>query len=234
MIQPFFKTQYSVGKSLLQPKRVVELAKEQKLPILSVIEDSFYGFRALNQFCTEEEVRLAFGIRLPVVYDDIKEKPSKLVFFGKNNDGIKILKDLYTKTYTSKENLLVFSKIKNKLDDVFVIVPFYDSFVYNNVFHFGMSVMDLDGVHHEFTYEDNFHPFDFQIRRALDKMGAEPKPAKSIYYEKRSDFKAFQMFRAITSRSQGKSPTFGNPNLEHFCSSEFCWESWKEVNQRFS
>jgi len=228
---PLFKTQFSVGKSILTIDHILELAKEADLDQLCVVEDNFYGFRELNQKCLEQEIKLVFGIRLPVISDsfDENERFSKLVFFAKNNQGLRDIKNLYTNTYTSESSVLAFSETKDKLQNIRVGVPFYDSFVYNNVFHFGMSNIDLDGVDHFYMVEDNNHPFDFQINRTLDKLKINNKTlVKTICYENREDFKAFQMLRAVCSRSQGKSPTFGNPNLNHFCSQEFCWQSWKE------
>jgi hypothetical protein len=230
---PLFKSQYSVGKSLLKIDKIVELAKESNLEELCVLEDNFYGFRELNQKCLEANIKLVFGIKLPVVLDSFEEKTSKLAFFAKNNDGIKEIKNLYTKTYTIKENILNFSEVKTSLNNIRVGVPFYDSFIYNNVFHFGMSDIDLDGVDHFYMIEDNLHPFDFQIKRALEKMKVKNTClVKTICHENRDDFKAFQMLRAVCGRSQGKTPNFGNPNLNHFCSQEFCWESWKEYHEK--
>lgn len=228
---PLFKSQYSVGKSIMAISRIVELAKTNDISNLTIVEDSFYGFRELNKTCEKAKQKMVFGIKLPVVYESLDEKPSQLIFFAKNSDGIKKTKQLYTQTYTSPNNTLKFSNFKKEMDDILVAVPFYDSFVYNNVFHFGMSVIDLDGTDHVFLKEQNKHPFDFQIQRALDKMNVKTELVKSIYYENRSDFEAFQMFKAVGSRSQGKTPNFGNPNLEHFCSREFCWESWKENHE---
>lgn len=226
---PLFKTHYSVGRAILKPKQVLKLAQEEKLDTLTVVEDSFYGFREFNKITQEAKQKFVFGLRLPVVGESLEEKPSKLIFFAKNNEGVKEAKNLYTKTYTSEKGLLIFSAIKDQLENILVAVPFYDSYVYNNTFHFGMSVIDLDGVDHIFLEEDNQHPFDFQIKKVLRDMGVKTELAKSIYYENREDFEPFQMFKALCNRSQGKTPTFGNPNLEHFCSSEFCWESWKEI-----
>ncbi len=224
---PLFKTHSSVGKALMQPERVVELAVQEKLERLVVVEDNFYAFRILNQLCLKAKMPLVFGVRLPVVSETDEEKSSKLIFFAKNNDGVGVIKSLYTQTYTREQETLIFNQAKPFLKDVMVAVPFYDSFVYNNIFHFGMSHIDLEGVEHFFIEEDNRHPFDFQIKNRLDNMGVKRELCKSVYYENKSDFEAFQMLKAVCGRANGKTPTFDNPNLEHCCSQEFSFESWK-------
>ena len=76
--------------------------------------------------------------------------------------------------------------------------------------------------------EDNNHPFDFQIKNKLDDLKIKTQKTKSIYYRDRDDFEAFQMYKAVCSRKQGKIPTFSKPNLNDFCSDDFCFESYLE------
>ena len=49
-------------------------------------------------------------------------------------------------------------------------------------------------------------------------------------YRNREDFHAFQMYKAVCSRRQGRVPTFSKPNLNDFCSDDFCFESYLEKN----
>ena len=51
---------------------------------------------------------------------------------------------------------------------------------------------------------------------------------KTIYYNQRKDAKAFQTYKIICNRSIGKERNMQKPELSHFCSDEFCFESWKE------
>ena len=79
-----------------------------------------------------------------------------------------------------------------------------------------------------FFTEDNNLPFDQIVRQKVIKFCAdqyEIVSSKSIYYETREDFKAYMTFRCINNRT-----TLNKPNLEHMCSAEFSFESWKEAD----
>ena len=90
------------------------------------------------------------------------------------------------------------------------------------------------GLVRDFDYfvEQNNHPFDSLIREQIDSISKLhnkiPVLTKSIYHKSKDDFDAFQMYKSICGRANGKTPMFTNPNLNHFCSNEFCWQSFLE------
>ena len=228
---PLLTTHASISRSILKNSDLLDFQKDQDLKKLVVVEDSFYGFRELNSKLLERKVDLVFGIRLPVVQNFTDEQPSKLVFFAKNNDGVRQIKKLYTKTFCSDVQTLCLNDLTAvEFSDTKVAVPFYDSFIYQNIFHFGMCEVDLKKFDHFFFEESNDHPFDFMISAQLRKVAKPEKiiTAKSIYYKNREDVEAFQFYKATCSRSGGKPSSYGNPQLEHFCSAEFCIESYLE------
>lgn len=229
---PLFKSQFSVGKSILTAEKILNIAQINSLERVVMVEDSFYGFRVFNNLFQENGIPLVFGIRLSVVNDDMigDERSSKLVFFAKNNEGLKTIKRLYSDASLNDNNSLILSHYSlDDFQDVKVAVPFYDSYIYNNLFHFGLSHLGLKGLDPIFFIEDNNHPFDFQIRAVIEGLDVETKMVKTILHHNKDDFEAFQMYKASCSRSQGRSPTFQKPNLDHFCSDDFCWESYKDV-----
>lgn len=237
---PLFKSQFSVGRSILTLDNIINIAEINSLKEVVLVEDTFYGFRKFNKTFQEKGIKLIFGIRLPVVNDESDEVPSKLIFFAKNNRGIKKIRDLYTSAYVSPRKALVLGDFTEEdFSDVKAAVPFYDSYIYNNLFHFGMSNLNLDKLDHVYFLEDNNHPFDFQLKRAIEAMNTsivdgnvsefKSVSTKSIFYKNKDDFHAFQMYKAVCNRSGGRSPVFSNPNLNHFCSDEFCWESYKDA-----
>jgi len=228
-VQALFKTHASISRSILKNSDILDFQKDQNLKKVVAVEDSFYGFRELNAKLLERKADLIFGIRLPVVQNSTDELSSKLIFFAKNNDGVRQIKKLYTKTYCSDSGFLILKDLKKEeFCETKVAVPFYDSFIYQNIFNFGMCDVDLKRFDHFFFEEKNDHPFDEMISAQLKKHTDSPVLAKSIYYKNREDIDAFQFYKAVTSRSGGKPPNYGKPELEHFCSPEFCWESYLE------
>jgi hypothetical protein len=229
---PLFKSQYSVGKSILTVEKILDIAKLNSLEKVVMVEDSFYGFRIFNQVFQEEGIPLVFGLRINVVQNegDSGEKPSKLVLFAMNNQGVQDLKRLYSDASLSDCNSLVLSRYSEKdFENLKVCVPFYDSYIFNNLFFFGLSHIDLSHLSPTYFIEDNNHPFDFQIRSVIEGLNVKTEMVKTILHHNKDDFEAFQMYKASCSRSQGRAPTFQRPNLDHFCSDDFCWESYKDV-----
>jgi len=59
-------------------------------------------------------------------------------------------------------------------------------------------------------------------------MGAKCKDVKSIFYKKREDVEALQTYKILCNRNFGRAATLSSPNLNHFGSQEFCFESYLE------
>ena len=213
-----FKSHYSIGNSLLK----IEDIFEKDVDKIVLVEDSMTGFRKAKKESEKVKKQLVFGLRVNVASEN---NSSKLIFFAKNNQGIDSLRRIYTKTYTEQEGVY---KIDFKdLKGIKTAVPFYDSFLHKSIHNFGCFELNLpDDV--VFFVEDNNHPFDFQIQRAIKKFGGQFEKTKSIYYNTRENFGAFQFYKAICNRKMGKSPVFHRPELEDCSSDEFCWESFLE------
>ena len=168
---PLFKSTFSIGRSLLRVEDLVDIAQSGDVKKMILVEDNFYGFRVINQAFLHAEIPMVYGVRLPVVQSNLSEKPSKLIFFPKNNKGVGVVRNLYTKCYTSEGECLHLSDIeKGQLDEVSIGVPFYDSYIFNNIFNFGLCDLSLDDFDHFYMEENNKHPFDFQISSALKKL----------------------------------------------------------------
>jgi hypothetical protein len=158
---PLFKSHYSIGNSLLK----IEDIFEKDVDKIVLVEDSMTGFRKAKKESEKVKKQLVFGLRVNVASEN---NSSKLIFFAKNNQGIDSLRRIYTKTYTEQEGVY---KIDFKdLKGIKTAVPFYDSFLHKSIHNFGCFELNLpDDV--VFFVEDNNHPFDFQIQRAIKKFG---------------------------------------------------------------
>ena len=93
----------------------------------------------------------------------------------------------------------------------------------------------LDDSFFDPTYfiEDNNLPFDYilggLINNYCSENGFKTQKVKSIYYEKREDFEAYQTYKCICSRGfSTKAKSLDSPNLDHCASPEFCFESYLE------
>jgi len=60
----------------------------------------------------------------------------------------------------------------------------------------------------------------------------EGRQTKSIYYKDKKDYAALQTYKILCNRSFGKAASLSSPNLNHFGSDEFSFESYLEQNAR--
>ena len=113
-------------------------------------------------------------------------------------------------------------------DDLQMAIPFYDSFIFNNIMGHAVCIPDFAFMNPIFFIEDNNLPFDPLIKDRVNQYcdgKSETLPTQSIFYKDKEDFKAYLTFRCINNRS-----TLGRPNLDHMSSNEFCFESWRQKN----
>jgi len=214
---PLFKSHFSIGKSILNFEDIFSFDESE----IVLIEDSFGGLRGAVKKSKETGKVLRFGLRIDCSDGN---GASKLVFFAKNDEGIKSLFKIYTKAKTEEEDG-VYKLNRADLKNILVAVPFYDSFVHNSLHQFGIFEMDISDLNPVYFEEDNEHPFDRLISRALKDLGIKTEKAKSIYYKKREDFPAFQFYKASCKKG-GRPPKFDSPEIPNLSSPEFCYESY--------
>lgn len=247
---PLFKSHYSIGKSILTLKTSVEkggsssvfdIAKRHKLKEVILVEDSLVGFLEAQKSANELDVQLIFGLRINVC-DDMNFKPKKksdicvhkIIIFAKDSTGCILLNKIYSCAFTKGDGRIDFKTLKtfyNK-DHLEIAIPFYDSFIFNNSFEYKEPCM-LDDSFFDPTYfiEDNNLPFDYILSGVINNYcsenGFKTQKVKSIYYENREDFEAYQTYKCICSRGfSNKARSLDSPNLDHCASPEFCFESY--------
>ncbi len=243
MLIPFFKSHHSIGKSILTlekpsgiknaPRSIVEIAKENNLNKIFLIEDSFGGFMKAEKNLSAEGIKYTFGVRITCVTDIAKKDEDslkdehKIVLLPLNNKGLISTQKLYSKAAT--EGFYYIPRIDYKSineilgDDVKLIVPFYDSYIFNNTLKIRRIVPDFK-VDPIFAWESNGLPFDRIIQGKISDKNTIK--GKSIYYENRDDFEAY-----LTNRCLHERTTLEKPELEHMHSNEFCFESWLEFSK---
>ena len=249
---PLFKSHYSIGKSILTLSETSEeegsdsifnIYQENNLGDLLdnkivLVEDSFMGFLQANQSCSNLGLDLIFGLRIDIFEDQpeekSKDKSHKVIVFAKNSDGCKKLYKIYSESKSKEgfnfEDLLSLWDGEN-LD---LLIPFYDSFLFKNLFLFNSFTCDVSSFSPQFILEDNELPYDILltdfVKDYCDKNSFKILDAKSIYYNKRIDFDAFVCYKLICSRNSfsARKSSLEKPNLDHMGSREFCLESYLE------
>lgn len=244
---PLFKSCFSIGRSILtldDPKKIdLEgadsifcILKENNLKHLILVEDSLIGFFEAYKRSKEFGIQLIFGLRLSMRNSNLPEDENsehKVIIFAKNDGGCKKLNKIYSKAFCDYDGFLDYSALKDLWNDeeLKLAIPFYDSFIYVNNFSFANAIPDFSFAKPTFFIEDNNLAIDQFIKiKILDFIkdsAYETELVKSIYYKNNQDVKAFMAYKIICNRSFGKDRSLEKPELNHFCSDQFSFESWK-------
>jgi len=240
---PLFKSHFSIGKSILRlggGEGIFDIARDLKLDKVVLVEDSLTGFLETAKMSKCYDIPFIMGLRISVCESDTSTDKSdchKVIVFAKNGDGCKLLNKVYTKTFSGGGSSILLKELKELWDnDLFKLsIPFYDSFIFNNKLLFSKCMPNFNFTEPTLFIEDNGLPFDSlvqdEIKTVMQKNNTfKSEKVKSIYYNKKSDFSAFQTYKLICNRSNwsGKSTSLECPNLDHCGSKNFCVESYLE------
>lgn len=250
-VLPLFKSQYSLGRSILTleqadshqengPDSIVDIALENDLSKVFLVEDSMSGFLQAHKNLSEKNIKLVFGFRVTACPDiedkseDSRSKSAKYVILCKNTAGYKRLIKIATDSsrlgfyYEPRVDFKILEKYWHD-DDLQLCVPFYDSFVYKNLLTSSICIPNFDFTKPVFFSEYNDLPFDYLLKDKVEDYCENNNyniiKTKSIYYKNKKDFKAYLTFRCVNNRS-----TLSKPQLDHMSSNNFCMEMWKEQN----
>lgn len=249
---PLFKSHYSIGKSILTlsrpddctkggPSSIFQIAQNHGLDKVVLVEDSLVGFLEAKKISDSLDMQLIFGLRISVCDDiSITENKNaqtcihKIIVFAKNTNGARLLNKIYSLAFTKGAGKIDFDSLKEIYNDndLKIAIPFYDSYLFHNSFSYKEPcILDDSFFNPVYFFEDNLLPFDRTLQDLIINYCSindfETQKVKSIYYENRNDFEAYQTYKCICNRSfSNKARTLDMPNLEHCASPEFCFESY--------
>tara|TARA_R110000772_G_scaffold213627_2_gene324193 strand:+ start:3272 stop:4030 length:759 start_codon:yes stop_codon:yes gene_type:complete len=245
---PIFKTDNSFGKSVLTdrnpdetkeggPKSVFSIAKNKGLKTLFLLEDSMMGFFYCHKTAKDLGIKLVYGVYFKIEDSRNEKHDSKVVILSKNDEGHKDLMKLYSECETELGGKISFEKIKERIGsnkNVQICIPFYDSFIHWNLMNLDGISVNLTGLDVVFFRDEKGLPFDSLIQNNIEKYckknNFKIQDVHSIYYETDEEAKELQVLKILTTRKFGRPPNLGNPNLEHFASNKFSWESYERKN----
>ena len=180
---PIFKSDFSIGKSILtldlpKPEEDLEssdsifsIAVENKLSKVVLVEDSLTGFLEAFKNSKSLGIELIFGLRITICNDssidpktDKGESDNKVIIFAKNNKGCKLLNKIYSTAFTKGNGRLDYDVLSKLFtSDLDLVIPFYDSFIFNNTLFFKSCIPNFSFCDPKFLIERNNLPFDSLI-----------------------------------------------------------------------
>jgi DNA polymerase III alpha subunit len=220
------------------PINLVDLAKEEKLSQITLVESNFINFLMARKYFDKIDCQFRFGLKL-IVCNNIEDKSeesfkseSKIVIFLKDDSAYQKLINIFTKA--ANDGFYYVPRIdwkylnENWSDNLILGLPFYSSFIAKNLLTFA-SIMPIIPSNPLILKEiDQQLPFDDLINDAVDQYAKsnnyEIENVKSIYYKNRDDAKKFLIYRCILERN-----SWDVPNMDAMCSKEFSYESYKEL-----
>lgn len=219
------------------PDSIIKICKDENIKYLYLVEDNMVGLLEAKKNAGKD-IQLCFGLRITVCADmsvktpESRKTESKYVIFVKNKAGYSNLTEIFTAS--NEHGFYEYPRIDFKTlkslwsDNLQLVVPFYDSFIHKNACYLSNCLPDFSFTKPIFFIENNGLYFDGVIEEAIadfDTTGEYMKQAaKTIYYNRRKDFLAWQTYKCIKNES-----TLRVPNLENCMSDGFCVEAWKET-----
>jgi DNA polymerase-3 subunit alpha len=247
---PVFKSHYSLGRSILtlekagssspsEPDSIIDLALENKINRVFLVEDGMSSFLEAYSNCKAAKLGLVYGVRISFTNnmleknEDSLKTTCKFVILIKNLQGYRRMVKIFTAACLQGfywEPRADFKLLKQHWsDDLQLCVPFYDSFLYKNLFTFATCVPDFSFAKPVFFIEENELWVDEHLKEKIKEYCVanefETLNTQSIYYNKKADFKNYLTFRCINNRT-----TLEKPEIEHMSSDSFCLDNWKDKN----
>jgi DNA polymerase III alpha subunit len=241
---PVFKSTYSYGKSILTlddeskelgSDSLIEMCVDNEIKDVVLVEDNLTSFMKAFKACQKNKLNLYYGLRVTFcndMSDESKSSDHKNIIFAKDDEGCKLLNKIYSCAFTEGGGRIDYATFKNYWDETSLsfVVPFYDSYIYENNFHQKNCIPDLDGLNPVFWSESNDLPFDhilnYKLQESTKRKGYRVAKVKTILYKDKKDVEALQTYKILCTRSFGKQSKLSSPNLSHFGSEEFCLESY--------
>ena len=233
-MKPIFKSTYSTGKSILRIDDIIQICKDNDYKTLTLVEDNLTSFMKAFSACVKNDIDLTYGLRITMCNDiDSKDSDHKAVVFALDDKGCKLMNKIYSKAFVDNDGRITYEELKSfwDKDSLCFVVPFYDSFIHQNNLFLKNCIPELDGLNPRFWVEMNNLPYDRLICQKVLEYAEdcyEISHVKSIYYKNKEDVEALQTYKILCNRSFGRQATLSCPNLNHFASDEFCFESYIE------
>lgn len=253
---PIFRSTYSIGRSLLtgepssdtfrddQPVSIFTIAKKYGLKKVILIDDEPTGFPVFYRQSKQEGVHLIFGQR--IVLADNKTQlasdglTSKVCVLIKNSEGyadfVKLVSWYNASKHDNVRCIFIDDFLNLLTDNLMVMVPFYDSFLYSNSLYGSKFSFQFPRHNTFFTVESHELPCDMVMADVVTNYCKYDKyelvQTHHVCYYADSDLPAAMVYRIANSRRFKTNISFDAPDLEFFGVETFSFESFCKLTGR--
>lgn len=241
-VLPLFTSHYSIGDSILTldesleikdnyPVSLIALAKKYS-QVLRLVDNNLSGFIEGYKNSSKNKIEFQFGLKL-CVCDDLTKKDeesflteSNVIIWILNSNGYKDLLQIYNQAATDGFYYIPrtdWAALKQKMtNNLGLTIPFYSSFIAKNTFNYKhRAIPDFGALKPILQIEAHDLPFDNLLMQKTLSFGAQTQKTHSCYYFKNEDILQYTVFRCVNNRT-----SFDKPNLSHFSSNKFSFESF--------
>lgn len=242
---PLFRSHHSIGYSILtleeidkkfdpekeipddRPISIFEIAKKYNLTDITLFERDCSGLVKARNNADKYNINLQYGIELKI--QGLSNWYRMGVFLHSTEYYSKYCK-LITVANT-KESFKLEDLQDNWCEGFSLVIPFYDSFLYNNFLRLGhLDSPDFRGLNPTFFIEEHGLIFDNLLKRKVEnycKMNNyKMLNTHLICYFRDSDVDAILTYRLICNRKMYGNQSLQKPNVHAFSSPEFSFESY--------
>lgn len=251
---PIWCSHYSLGDSILtleeagktkpgNPVSICDLALGAGLGQVVLVDSRIDGFLEAYKHLSKLKIQLIYGLKVCVCADAaLKDEASlatesNVIVFIRNTQGYNDLLRIQSRAWTDgfyyrgRSDWATLRALWTP--NLTLALPYFSSFIARNALSMATIVPQLPVAPPEvtcFREIDSGLPFVGLLDRALDRYAAESgaaiQAAKSVYYARRADFRAYMTFRAIHNRA-----SFDSPRVNHLASDRFSFEDYVRLTK---
>ena len=222
------------------PPSALLTAKNAGLKQVFLVSNNFLSFIEAWKNAQKIGLQLIFGLELLVCKNSTEKSPestldeSKVIIWVKNGAGYKQAIKIYSEVYKNKDNKYYHMRSswphlkKHWTEDLSLMICFFDGFLHKNILNQGSQIIPDFPCDPYFQLEvGSGLPFAGFIEEAIKNYGVKEDQiikTKTLYYENKKDFKAWQILRTINQQTD-----FHKPELQFCNSNQFCWEHYLKL-----
>lgn len=250
-IIPVFTSHHTIGRSILtldkdkkidpnKPVSILTIAKTHGEEAVFVVDTDISGYWKLYQNSKALGVKAIFGLKLTMCSnldskeEDVEKTESNVIVAFKNSQAYYDFVSLYSMASTTGRRghfrRLDWNTLRSRwTDNLLLFVPFYSSFIAKNLMELDhQSIPEFGKLNPVFFSENHDLPFDGIINEGIEKYTASEgyaiQPSHKVLYYKDAD-----VMKHLTFQCMSKRKTWDKPELPHYSSDQFSYESYRRA-----